>query len=78
MTPEQRLLEIRKELAVNERLGRLITEAAQDFAYTAMRKNYTTNEAAAIIRFTGIADGAEQFAAAITKPPTASRTSDKT
>jgi len=67
--PEQALDEIRKELAVNERLASLLVEHAAHYASTALRKSYSTNEPALLIRQAGLAEGAEQFIAHITKPP---------
>lgn len=69
MTPEQRLHKLRTELAVNADLGRLIAEVAHDYAFSVMRKCYSTNDAGLIIRQTGMAEGAELFVSSITKPP---------
>lgn len=71
MTPEQRLHELRKELARNERLASLLREVAHDYANTALRKQYQTNEAALLIRQAGLAEGAEKFVSDITKLPSA-------
>ena len=71
MTPEQRLLEVRKALAIDERLARLLVEVAEDYANTALRQSYTTNDAAMLIRQAGLAEGAEKFITHLTKAPTA-------
>jgi hypothetical protein len=71
MTREQRLHEIRKELAVNERLAKLLIEYSVDHFNVAFRKTYNTNDAAQIIRQSGMAEGVEKFVADITKMPSA-------
>lgn len=73
MTREQRLLEIRKALAADGRLSALLVEAAEDYALTALRKQYTTNEPGMLIRQAGLAEGAEQFIKLITKAPTSAQ-----
>lgn len=69
MTPDQRLHELRKELARNSRLAELLAEVARDYADTALRKQYTTNEPGLLIRQAGMAEGAEKFVASVTKLP---------
>lgn len=76
MTPEQELNEVRKELAVNERLAQLILSVAKHQANAEFRHMYKSNEAAIMIRQTGIAEGIEKLAAAITASPVAARPSD--
>lgn len=71
MTPDQIILEIRKELAINDRLSRLLADYAKQYADTALRISYKTNDAALLIRQAGMAEGAEQFVKEITKTPTA-------
>lgn len=71
VTPGQRLHEVQKALAVDSRLAGLLVEVAKDFADAALRKLYTTNDAAILLRQAGLAEGAEQFARNITKAPTA-------
>lgn len=71
MTPEQIISEIRKELAINDRLSKLLAEYATHFANSALRVSYKVNDAAMLIRQSGMAEGAEQFVKEITKPPTA-------
>lgn len=73
MNHQQRLDEIRKELAINGRLRELIIEAGHDFANEALRKQYHTNDAAMLIRQAGLAEGAEKFIDAITKSPKAAQ-----
>lgn len=73
MTPEQRLHEVRKALAIDDRLARLIVEVGQDFANKALRKLYMTNEPGVLIRQSGLAEGSEQFVAYITKAPSAAQ-----
>ena len=69
MTRDQLLLEIRKELGVNERLARLLKEFGEAFSNVALRKTYTTNDAAILIRQAGMAEGVEKFVSDITKAP---------
>lgn len=69
MSPEQELNEIRKELLANERLAKLLTDFSKRFADTALRKLYTVNEPALMIRQAGIAEGVELFMKDITKSP---------
>lgn len=71
MTPEQTINEIRKELALNDRLSRLLVDYGKLFADAALRRLYQTNDAAILIRQSGMAEGAEQFVKEITKTPTA-------
>lgn len=70
MTPEQRLLEIRKALAIDERLAELLQLAAIDYANETLRRQYGTNDAAMLIRQAGLAEGAEKFIHTLTKAPT--------
>lgn len=71
MTREQRLLEVRKALAMDERLAGLLIEVAQDWANDALRRQYQTNDAATLIRQAGLAEGVEKFIHTLTKDPTA-------
>jgi hypothetical protein len=66
---EQRLNEIRKELALNSRLSQLLLDFGKDFADAALRRQYATNDAAGLIRQAGLAEGAEKFVSEITKSP---------
>ena len=76
MTPEQKLLELRKELLLHDRLAGLIVDVARDLANAELRVMYKTLDPAAMMRQTGIAEGIEKFAKEITKAPQASQ-SDK-
>jgi hypothetical protein len=69
VTRDQRLNEIRKELALNSRLTQLLVEFSKDFADAALRRQYSTNDAAGLIRQAGLAEGAEKFIGEITKNP---------
>lgn len=69
MTLDQQLTEIRKALAVDERLASMLLQVAKGMADKELRHLYSTNEAAAMIRGTGIAEGIEKFVATITKAP---------
>lgn len=73
MTPEQELHELRKALAIDERLAGLLANVAKNYADTALRKQYLTNDAAALIRQAGMAEGVEDFLKHITKPPIAEK-----
>lgn len=73
MTPEQRINEIRKELLLNERLTTLLVEEAKHYADASLRKSYSTNDAALLIRQAGLAEGVEKFVSLITKPPVAAQ-----
>ena len=76
MTPDQRLLELRKELLLHDRLASLLVEVARDQADAELRVMYKTLDPAAMMRQTGIAEGIEKFAKEITKAPKTSQ-SDK-
>lgn len=69
MNKEQLLNEIRKELAMNSRLGRLLADFGELFSVVALRKTYSTNDAASLIRQSGMAEGVEKFVSDITKTP---------
>lgn len=69
MTPAQSLYRIQQELALNEELRELLVEFSKHYADTALRKNYSTNDAAMLIRQSGMAEGVEQFIKDITKAP---------
>lgn len=73
MTPEQALNELRKEMALNERLAGLLKQVAKSMADQELRHNYTTNEPAIMIRQTGIAQGIEKLVTEISKPPARTR-----
>lgn len=66
---QRRLDELRQELETNSRLRHLLQLIAKDFADAELRHLYKTNEAAAMIRGTGLAEGAEKFVALITTGP---------
>lgn len=55
---------------MDERLARLLRECAEDFANAGLRKQYQHNDAAALIRQAGLAEGAEKFIHEVTKAPT--------
>ena len=69
MTPDQRLLELRKELLLHDRLASLLVEVARDQADAELRVMYKTLDPAAMMRQTGIAEGIEKLAREITKAP---------
>lgn len=73
MTPEQKLHRLRQELAINEVLAEAITENAKLLADAELRASYKTLDAATLIRNAAFAEGVEQFAALLTKKPTASQ-----
>jgi hypothetical protein len=70
VTRDQRLYEVRKALALDERLAGLLKELASDYATDALRQLYHTNEPAVLIRQSGLAEGVEKFITHITKAPT--------
>ena len=67
MTPKQILEELHKELETNSRLRELLSEYATAYANSALRSLYTTNDAAAMIRQSGMAEGVEKFVADLTQ-----------
>lgn len=67
MTKAQLLAEIHKELAVNSRLVHLLMEFGEHYANAALRKTYSTNEPALLIRQAGMAEGVERFISELTK-----------
>jgi len=67
MTPKQILEELHKELESNSRLRELLSEYATAYANSALRSLYTTNDAAAMIRQSGMAEGVEKFVADLTQ-----------
>ena len=69
MTPDQLLLEIRKELAINERLASLIRKAAKQSADADLRRCYSQLGHSEMLRLTGAAAGVEDFANSITAAP---------
>lgn len=69
MTPEQTLNELRKALALDERLAQLIRQTAKFMADNELRAIYSTNDTDLIRRLSGLAQGMEKFVAEITKPP---------
>ena len=71
VTRDQLISEIRKELGVNERLSNLIKDYGKLFADTALRTTFTTNDAAMLIRQSGMAEGVERFIKDITVAPRA-------
>lgn len=73
MTPDQVVNEIRKELAINERLAKLVQEAAKGYADRQLRDTYTQLDHASMLRLTGVAAGVESFAKLITESPSAAR-----
>lgn len=73
MTPDQKLTRIQQELALNTELRELLVEFASTFATVALRKSYTTNDAAMLIRQSGMAEGVELFMKDITKSPKAAQ-----
>lgn len=74
MTRDQLYNELRKELLANERLGKLLAEAAKDFADAALRRQYDVTDAAFLVRQSGMAQGVEMFLSEITKVPKAAQT----
>lgn len=72
---QRRIEELRQELETNSRLRHLITAVAKDYADAELRHLYKTNDAAALIRGTGRAEGMEKFASylTVTRPTKRSR-----
>lgn len=58
---------------MHERLADLLVEVGNDVANKTLRKGYSTNDASALIRFTGEANGLESFINFITADPKVSR-----
>lgn len=77
MTPDQVLSEVRKELAMNERLARIIDQAAKHYADRQLRETYTQLDHAALLRLTGVAAGVESFSKLITESPAGARKTDQ-
>lgn len=71
MTREQLLLEIRKELGVNERLAGLLRDYAKMYADATLRLSYATNDGAFLIRHSGASQAVETFINEVTAPPKA-------
>ena len=69
MTRDQMLLEIRKEFGMNERLTDLLRQYGKMKADAALRRPYTTNDAAVHIRQSGYAEGIEVLIDEITQAP---------
>lgn len=69
MTYAQLLHEIRKELAMNERLTSLIKTAAKQAADADLRRTYSQLGHPEMLRLTGAAAGVEDFAKSITAEP---------
>lgn len=67
MNQKQLLEEIHKELEVNSRLRELLIEYSKTYASAALRRLYTTNDAAAMIRQAGMAEGVETFVSDLTQ-----------
>lgn len=65
---ERQLEELRQELETNSRLRHLIAAVAKNMADAELRHLYKTNDAAAMIRGTGIAEGVEKLSALLTSP----------
>lgn len=69
MTPKQILQEIHKEMEGNSRLVELLKEYGKSYADAALRRLYATNDAAALIRQAGMAEGAENIITDLTQRP---------
>lgn len=69
MNHKQVIIEIRKELAINERLADLIRQAAKDQADTDLRRCYSQLGHSEMLRLTGAAAGVEDFINDITAAP---------
>jgi len=69
MTPKQILQEIHKEMEGNSRLVELLKEYGKSYADAALRRLYVTNDAAALIRQAGMAEGAENIITDLTQRP---------
>lgn len=69
MTPKQILQEIHKEMEGNSRLVELLKEYGKSYADAALRRLYTTNDAAVLIRQAGMAEGAENIITDLTQRP---------
>lgn len=76
--PQRRLEELRQELETNSRLRLLIVAVARDAADMELRHLYKTNDAAVMIRGTGIAEGMEKLASLLTNPSTSRKRSART
>ena len=69
MTPKQILQEVHKEMEGNSRLVELLKEYGKSYADAALRRLYVTNDAAALIRQAGMAEGAENIITDLTQRP---------
>lgn len=75
---QRRLEELRQELETNSRLRHLIAAIAKDCADAELRHLYKTNDAAVLIRGTGIAEGMEKLASHLTATRPAKRSRNGT
>lgn len=67
MTKDQALAELRKELLTHERIAKLLYDCARDYADEVLRRGYNTTDAEALIRYSGVAAGAEKFIESLIK-----------
>lgn len=69
MTNDQALTEVRKALAMDERLASLIQQVAKAQADDDLRRTYDQLDHPALLRLTGAAAGVEDFVQRITAAP---------
>ena len=63
MTPEQTAQQLKQELGINERIGKLLQEHAKHVADDFYRKSSTAVDHATLLRLTGAAAAIEGFVA---------------
>lgn len=61
MTPSQVVDQLRKELAMNERVADLLKAHAKNYADEIYRRTSNTTDHAGLVRLTGVAAGVESF-----------------
>lgn len=77
MTPEQALNQLRQELAINERLAKLLTLVAKSYADKQLRDTYNIIDHASLLRLTGVSAGVESFIKLVTESPSGARKTDQ-
>lgn len=69
MTPAQVLNEVRKELAINERLADLLKQVTKNLADHELRLTYQITDPSILLRQSAAAEGMERLLTEITKAP---------
>lgn len=77
MTPQQIAHQLKQELALNERLSKLLREHAKNYSDSIFRKTSSVTDHAGLLRLTGVAAGVEDFVSSILEPVRSSDRTDK-